>query len=131
MLHLLPHGLGFQRVLMMVGVPFSHSVDWPVASVENLMAKLKRATDDLAQVDNRDQRMGALVGANFNNDGTALYEAMAALFVAQMLGSDLTFTQQLMLVLTSVIASVGAGGIPEAGLVTMTLVFNAVGLPLT
>lgn len=74
--------------------------------------------------------MGALVGANFNNDGTALYEAMAALFVSQMLGGDLTFTQQLMLVLTSVIASVGAGGIPEAGLVTMTLVFNAVGLPL-
>jgi Na+/H+-dicarboxylate symporter len=53
--------------------------------------------------------MGALVGANFNNDGTALYEAMAALFI---------------------IASVGAAGIPEAGLVTMTMVFTAVGLPV-
>jgi Na+/H+-dicarboxylate symporter len=73
--------------------------------------------------------LGALVGSNFNNDGTALYEAMSALFVSQMLGIDLTLPQQLMVVLTSVVASVGAAGIPEAGLVTMTLVFNAVGLP--
>lgn len=78
--------------------------------------------------------LGAFVGANFNNDGTALYEAMAALFVSQLLaaqgvGDTLTLTQQIMVVLTSVIASVGAAGIPEAGLVTMTLVFNAVNLP--
>lgn len=74
--------------------------------------------------------MGALVGANFNNDGTALYEAVAALFVAQMTGVDLTIGQQLVVVVMSVVASVGAAGIPEAGLVTMTLVFKAVGLPL-
>lgn len=74
--------------------------------------------------------MGALVGANFNNDGTALYEAMAALFIAQMIGIDLSMHQQLMVVLTSIIASVGAAGIPEAGLVTMTMVFTAVGLPV-
>jgi Na+/H+-dicarboxylate symporter len=74
--------------------------------------------------------MGALVGANFNNDGTALYEATAALFVAQLLGQHLSFTQQLMIILTSIVASVGAAGIPEAGLVTMTLVFKAVGLPI-
>ncbi|MDH4152986.1 MAG: dicarboxylate/amino acid:cation symporter [Nitrospira sp.] len=74
--------------------------------------------------------MGALVGANFNNDGTALYEAMAALFIAQMIGMDLGIQQQLMVVLTSIIASVGAAGIPEAGLVTMTMVFTAVELPV-
>jgi DAACS family dicarboxylate/amino acid:cation (Na+ or H+) symporter len=73
--------------------------------------------------------LGALVGANFNNDGTALYEAMSALFVAQMIGIELTLTQQMLVVLTSIVASVGAAGIPEAGLVTMTLVFTAVGLP--
>jgi Na+/H+-dicarboxylate symporter len=73
--------------------------------------------------------MGALVGSNFNNDGTALYEAMAALFIAQMIGIDLTLPQQLVVVLMSVVASVGAGGIPEAGLVTMALVFEAVHLP--
>ncbi len=74
--------------------------------------------------------MGALVGANFNNDGTALYEAAAALFVAQLIGQDLSVIQQLIVVVTSIIASVGAAGIPEAGLVTMTLVFSAVGLPI-
>jgi DAACS family dicarboxylate/amino acid:cation (Na+ or H+) symporter len=73
--------------------------------------------------------LGALVGSNFNNDGTALYEAMAALFVAQLLGVPLSLGDQLTVVVTSVIASVGAAGIPEAGLVTMTLVFTAVKLP--
>lgn len=78
--------------------------------------------------------LGALLGSNFNNDGTALYEAMAALFVSQMLaahglGQELTLMQQFLVVITSVLASVGAAGIPEAGLVTMTMVFHAVGLP--
>lgn len=72
--------------------------------------------------------LGALLGSNFNNDGTALYEAMAALFISQMVGLELSIPQQLMVVITSVVASVGAAGIPEAGLVTMTLVFHAVGL---
>lgn len=73
--------------------------------------------------------LGALVGSNFNNDGTALYEAVSALFIAQVLNLNLNLQQQLVVVLTSIFASVGAAGIPEAGLVTMTLVFTAVGLP--
>jgi len=73
--------------------------------------------------------LGALVGSNFNNDGTALYEAMAALFISQVLGINLSLPQQLIVVITSIFASVGAAGIPEAGLVTMTLVFTSVGLP--
>jgi len=73
--------------------------------------------------------MGAMVGANFNNDGTALYEAMAALFVSQLIGLELSLAQQWQVVLLSVVASVGAAGIPEAGLVTMVLVFRTVGLP--
>lgn len=73
--------------------------------------------------------LGALVGSNFNNDGTALYEAMAALFVAQIVGQNLSLPQQFLVVLTSIFASVGAAGIPNAGLVTMTLVFSSVGLP--
>lgn len=73
--------------------------------------------------------LGALVGSNFNNDGTALYEAMAALFISQALGQDLSLGHQFLVIITSVVASVGAAGIPEAGLVTMTLVFTAVGLP--
>jgi Na+/H+-dicarboxylate symporter len=73
--------------------------------------------------------LGALVGSNFNNDGTALYEAMSALFISQILGQNLTLVQQVIVMLTSIVASVGAAGIPEAGLVTMTLVFTSVGLP--
>ncbi len=73
--------------------------------------------------------LGVLVGGNFNHDGTALYEAMSALFITQVLGLNLTLPQQLVVVITSIFASVGAAGIPEAGLVTMTLVFTAVGLP--
>jgi Na+/H+-dicarboxylate symporter len=73
--------------------------------------------------------LGALVGSNFNNDGTALYEAMSALFISQVLGQNLSLVQQLVVMLTSIVASVGAAGIPEAGLVTMTLVFTSVGLP--
>jgi Na+/H+-dicarboxylate symporter len=75
--------------------------------------------------------LGALVGANFNNDGTALYQAMAAIFVAQLTGHDLTVFQQFLIVLTAIAASVGAAGIPEAGTVTMTLIFKAVGLDLS
>lgn len=75
--------------------------------------------------------MGAMVGSNFNNDGTALYEAVAALFVSQLIGRDLTVADQLLVVLLSVVASVGAAGIPEAGIVTMVLVFETVGLPIS
>lgn len=75
-------------------------------------------------------RLGTMVGGNLNNDGTALYEAMAALFIAQALGMHLGLGQQLIIVLMAVIASVGAAGIPEAGLVTMMAVFSATKLPL-
>jgi Na+/H+-dicarboxylate symporter len=80
-------------------------------------------------VSEKSATLGALVGSNFNHDGTALYEATSALFISQLIGMHLSLAQQIMVVLTSVVASVGAAGIPEAGLITMTLVFNAVGLP--
>jgi len=79
----------------------------------------------------RSATLGALVGANFNNDGTALYQAMATLFVAQVMGHELSITQQFLVMLTCIVASVGAAGIPEAGQVTMVLVFRAVGLDLS
>ncbi len=74
--------------------------------------------------------LGVMVGGAFNHDGTALYEAMAALFMSQLLGRPMDFGQQLVIVLMSVMASVGAAGIPEAGLVTMLAVFAAVRLPV-
>jgi Na+/H+-dicarboxylate symporter len=69
------------------------------------------------------------LGATMNMDGTALYEAAAALFVANLVGVDLSFTQQLIVFFTAMLASIGAPGIPSAGMVTMVLVLQSVGLP--
>jgi proton glutamate symport protein len=69
------------------------------------------------------------LGATINMDGTALYEAVAVLFIAQVYGIDLTIAQQGLVALTALLASVGAAGIPHAGMVMMVVVLNAVGLP--
>jgi Na+/H+-dicarboxylate symporter len=70
------------------------------------------------------------LGATINMDGTALYECVAAMFIAQAYGVDLSFTQQVFVVVTALLASIGAAGIPMAGLVMITVVLTAVGLPL-
>ena len=69
------------------------------------------------------------LGATINMDGTALYEAVAVLFIAQVYGIDLTIAQQGLVALTALLASIGAAGIPHAGMVMMVVVLNAVGLP--
>jgi Na+/H+-dicarboxylate symporter len=69
------------------------------------------------------------VGTTVNMNGTALYEAVAALFAAQSLGLHLGLGQQIVVLLTATLAAVGAAAIPEAGLVTLILVMTAVGLP--
>jgi len=69
------------------------------------------------------------LGATMNMDGTALYEAAAALFVANLVGIELSFAQQMVVFFTAMIASTGAPGIPSSGMVTMVMVLQAVGLP--
>ena len=70
------------------------------------------------------------LGATINMDGTALYECVAAMFIAQAYGVDLTIMQQLIVVITALLASIGAAAIPMAGLVMITVILTAVGLPL-
>lgn len=82
-----------------------------------------------AGVSNRVASFVIPLGATVNMDGTALYEAVAALFIAQIYGFDLTLGQQVVVFLTATLAAVGAAGVPSAGLVTMVMVLRAVGLP--
>ena len=70
------------------------------------------------------------LGATINMDGTALYEAVAAMFIAQAYGIELGLWQQLVIMLTATLASIGAAAIPGAGLITMVIVLKAVNLPL-
>ncbi len=70
------------------------------------------------------------LGATVNMDGTALYELVAAMFIAQAYGMDIPFFQQFLMVFAALLASIGAAGIPMAGLVMITIILSVVGLPL-
>jgi len=70
------------------------------------------------------------LGSTVNMNGTALYEAVAAMFIAQVYGINLGLEEQMLISITATLAAVGAAGIPEAGLITMLIVLKAVGLPL-
>ena len=79
------------------------------------------------------QKVSSIVlplGATVNMDGTALYEGVAVLFIAQMMGVDLVLGQQFLILLTALLASIGAAGIPHAGLAMMVVILEVVGLPL-
>lgn len=70
------------------------------------------------------------LGATINMDGTALYECVAAIFIAQAYGIDLTITQQILVVVTALLTSIGAAAIPMAGFVMISVILSTVGLPL-
>lgn len=82
------------------------------------------------KVDSRAASFVLPLGATINMDGTAMYEAVAALFIAQVYGVDLSLGQQIVIFLTATLASIGAAGIPHAGTVMMVFVLTAVELPL-
>ncbi|GBC91864.1 Proton/sodium-glutamate symport protein [bacterium HR15] len=89
-----------------------------------------RSLENELQVPPHISRFMVPIGATVNMDGTALYEAVAALFIAQVYGIDLTLMQQMVVLFTATLAAIGAAGIPSAGLFTMVIVLQSVGLPI-
>lgn len=109
------------RALLTAFSTASSSASLPVTmDAANKAGVSKRSTDFVLPL-----------GATINMDGTALYEAAAAIFIANITpGFELTFVSQIVIAVTATLAAIGAAGIPEAGLVTMLIVLNAVGLPI-
>lgn len=98
------------------------------SSSATLPVTMRDVTENL-KVDRSVANFVLPVGATINMDGTALYEAMAALFIANLCGVELSLSAQIIVALTAMLASIGAPGIPSAGMVTMIMVLQAVGLP--
>ena len=88
-----------------------------------------RCLEDNLGIDKRVTRFVLPVGATVNMDGTALYEAVATIFIAQMNGISFNIGEVIVVSLTATAASIGAASVPSAGLVTMMLVLTSVGLP--
>lgn len=86
--------------------------------------------EEKSGVSNRIASFTLPLGATINMDGTALYELVVAGFIAQILGIELSITQQFILVATALLASIGTAGVPMASFVTMAIIFTAVGLPI-
>ncbi len=88
------------------------------------------AVETNAGVSNKISSFVLPLGATINMDGTALYECVAAMFIAQAYGIEMSIVQQAIIVFTALLASIGAAGIPMAGLVMISVILTAVGLPL-
>lgn len=117
--------------------PFTFTLGMAQALVTALMISSSSATlpvtfrcaEENNRIDKRITRFVLPVGATINMDGTALYEAVAAIFIAQLNDYPLDVGQIVTISITATVASIGAAGVPNAGLVTMVIVLTAVGLP--
>ncbi len=99
------------------------------SSSATLPVTMETAIDE-AKISPKSVEFVTPLGATINMDGTALYEAVAAIFIAQAFGIHLDLTDQIIVAVTATLAAIGAAGIPEAGLVTMIIVLKAVNLPI-
>ena len=102
---------------------------WATASSSATLPVTINCLEEKNGVDARISRFVLPIGATINMDGTALYEAVSAIFIAQMTETPLSFGQVIAISITSTAASIGAAGIPNAGKVTMVMVLDIVGLP--
>ncbi|MFB1026747.1 MAG: dicarboxylate/amino acid:cation symporter, partial [Flavobacteriaceae bacterium] len=98
------------------------------SSAATLPVTMERVEEHLG-VDKEVSSFVLPVGATINMDGTSLYQAVAAVFIAQALDFDLTFADQLMIVLTALLASIGSAAVPGAGMVMLVIVLESVGFP--
>ena len=98
------------------------------SSAATLPVTMERVEEHLG-VDKEVSSFVLPVGATINMDGTSLYQAVAAVFIAQALNFDLTFADQLMIVLTALLASIGSAAVPGAGMVMLVIVLESVGFP--
>jgi len=94
------------------------------------LALTMEAAENNAGISNKTTSFVLPIGASLNTDGTALYECVAAIFIAQAYGIELTFADQIIVIFTTLLASLGAAGIPMSGLVMLTVILTTVGLPL-
>jgi Na+/H+-dicarboxylate symporter len=141
LLGLLVHGLItlpiFVRVLGRAN-PFKHmkNMSAPILtafSTSSSNATLPLTMETVENVDGVSNKIASFtlpLGATINMNGTALYECVAVMFIAQAYGIDMTVGQQLIIIFTALLAAIGSAGIPMAGLVMMAVVLKAVGLPL-
>jgi len=104
-------------------------LSFSTASSSATLPVTMESLDKKAGVDPKVGNFVLPLGATINMDGTALYEAVAAVFIAQSYGIELSLPAMVVVALTATLAAIGAAGIPQAGLVTMVMVLHSVGLP--
>jgi Na+/H+-dicarboxylate symporter len=103
---------------------------WSTSSSSATLPLTIQAVEDNSGVSKKVANFTLPLGATINMDGTALYECVAVMFIAQAYGMEMTIGNQVLVVLTALLASIGAAGIPMAGLVMITIILTAVGLPM-
>jgi len=117
----IPFFKGMRNALLMAFSTCSSGATLPVT--------MKCAKENIG-ISNKTTSFVFPLGATINMDGTALYECVAAIFIAQVLGVELTFYQQITITFTALLASIGSAAVPQAGLIMLAVVLSSVGLPL-
>lgn len=139
-------GLAFHLFIFLPGINFAFTRQSPLEFLTKLRPALlvafstsssnatlpvtMQTMENNFNVDKRVSRFVLPLGATVNMDGTALYEAVAAVFIAQLYGVTLGLSSQIIIALTAAFAAIGTAGIPAAGTVTMAMILSAVGLPI-
>lgn len=112
------------------GIAPAAAVSFSTASSAGTLPVTLKNTQENLGVSNKISSFVLPLGATINMDGTAIYQGISVVFIAQFYQMDLSFVQLLTVVLTTVLASIGTAGVPGAGLIMLTMVLSSIGLPL-